>query len=113
MSFSFELMQDGGLERPKPRPEGKTHLHTCLHVNKISISRYMSISFSYICKVFPQVYMFPLAVFFITIFSFCAILVAMETQLVERILVCGLQAEDARYSASASESRLLLPLQTL
>lgn len=24
VSFSFELMQDGGLERPKPRPEGKT-----------------------------------------------------------------------------------------
>lgn len=23
VSFSFELMQDGGLERPKPRPEGK------------------------------------------------------------------------------------------
>lgn len=27
MSFSFELMQDGGLERPKPRPEGKQHTH--------------------------------------------------------------------------------------
>lgn len=26
VSFSFELMQDGGLERPKPRPEGRTHI---------------------------------------------------------------------------------------
>ena len=30
VSFSFELMQDGGLERQKPRPEGETHNWTFL-----------------------------------------------------------------------------------
>lgn len=30
VSFSFELMQDGGLERPKPRPEGRMFIqHMC------------------------------------------------------------------------------------
>lgn len=30
VSFSFELMQDGGLERPKPRPEGRMFIqHIC------------------------------------------------------------------------------------
>lgn len=30
VSFSFELMQDGGLERPKPRPEGRMSIqHIC------------------------------------------------------------------------------------
>lgn len=65
VSFAFELMQDGGLEKPKPRPEGTFFLCPSLGlgqwggtfiygvwVTNIAISQYMASWYSSpLCKV--------------------------------------------------------------